>query len=215
MSSLMGLRVDGESIDSGFLPEGNYMMINDEAYPLGTFPLKVPEGSCQIDIYSPAREALLRLDYVFKDTEMLQLDIKVNRSRNVVEAKFSALALKDIPPERLGDIADFLKIADDCRPEVDEWKRNNKPTPPQPASKPSSPSTSASRPGGGKAIGWGLVIMLVCILGIVLCYTGEIEIETTAITEDFSLSNLAAYYGGAVIGLITFISGLLIRKADS
>lgn len=213
MSSLMGLRVEGETINSGFLPAGNYMMINGEAYPLGTFPLKVQEGPCQIDIYSPAREALLRLDYVFKADEMLQLDIQINRSRNVVEAKFSALAYKDIPPERMDDIKDFLKIADDTKPEIDSWKRSNKPVPPKPA--PAPPSSSEYKPGGGKAIGWGLVIMLIGILGVVLCYTGEFEIETTAITDEFALSNLAVYYGTAAIGLLTFISGLLIRKADS
>lgn len=213
MKSLMAVIVEGENIDSGFLPSENYMTLNGDAYPIGCYPLKVEEGSCKIDIYSPAFDGVKRLEYIFKDNATLYLVVKVNRSRNVVDAKVTEIALKDLTPENLADVMLNLELADREKPKIDAWKRNNKPTPPKPTPTPSS--SSESKPGGGKAIGWGLVIMLIGILGVILCYTGEIEIETTAITDEFALSNLAAYYGAAAIGLLTFIAGLLIRKADS
>lgn len=203
----MRVIVTGETPESGFLPDRNYVQINGKNYPLGhCFTLELPLGSCQLEVHTPPPNTIHRASTVVKENQLYALTLTVDASRNITGASFG---VEDITEDPWGLYANDCKRAVENREKIAQWRRSRTPEPAP------SPTPTTTRRGGGKAIGWGLVLTLFFGLGIVLCCTGNIELETTVITEGFALSNMAVYIGGAVIGLITLISGLLIRKADS
>ena len=218
--SFVFVMVENGSSSDVLLPEKNYMIINNDAYPLGCFPIRLPVGPSKIYIYSPALGSIKHLETVLTNDAMLQICLTINNSRNVVDAHISSYKLEDLDPR----ILVFCKEKSaESKALFEKWREAYgfmpSTTPVSPGrsapSAPSAPSTSYEERKGGKFIGWGIALMILFSIGVIGCLTGEIEYDATPITDSFELTNLHVYIGGAAIGLILFIVGLIRRYKRS
>ena len=208
--------VKGETPEDGFLPYGNYLSINGKFYPLGhCFTLQIPIGECEIIVYTQPPYEIQRAGIEIQDGYSYSLTLTVDGSRNICDATFG---YEEITEDPFGLHEINCKKAEENVAKVSQWRS----TFTQPAihrgvfDTPSSGSPSVrTKRRGGKLIGWGIAILLFFSLGIILTCTGNIEFTSSEITDGFSLSNIAVYIGGAVIGLIMFVIGLIRRAADS
>ena len=221
MTSLLNIRVIGEDISYDFLSDGNYMELNGEKYPLGTFPLKVPVGPANIKIYSPALDCLNQLNYEFLNTQMLMLELTVNSSRNITDVNVWSANLKDLTHDNLAAVANYMEIADKYESKFAPWRANHRADSApisKPISEPSPPFDPTPAPcnftrqkKGGKLIVWGLVVLIFFLCGAIACHYGAIEIDPTPLGDSIQFSNLKIYCCGAGLGLIMFIAGIIRR----
>ena len=190
-----------------FLPKGNYITINGVDSPLshcGT--LEMPLGYCDVMVHTPPPNSKYHVEATTEENQLYYLELELDSQRNIVNSSFGVETITEDP---FGLYEHDFKQAIEYRSKVMAWRSTHKAEP-----EPKAESYVAPKRKGGKLIGWGLAISILCILGIVFCYTGKIEMDYETITEGFELSNLAVYYGGAVLGLILFVLGLARRNAD-
>lgn len=208
--------VKGETPEDGFLPYGNYLSINEKFYPLGhCFTLQLPIGDCDIVVYTQPPYEIQHANIEIQDGYSYSLTLTVDGSRNITDAIFGYEEITEDPFELH---ALNCKKAEENTAKISQWRSTftqpaiHRGVLDSPAS--GSPAVRTKRR-GGKLIGWGLAILLFFALGIILTCTGNIELTSSEITDNFSLSNIAVYIGGAVIGLIMFVIGLIRRANDN
>ena len=194
-----------------FLPEGNYITINGVDSPLshcGT--LKIPLGYCDVTVHTPPPYTKYHVEATAEENQLYYLELELDSRRNIAHASFAAETITEDP---FGLYEHDFKQANEYLPKVEAWRRTHVPAS-EPKPEPVPDSHAAPKRKGGKLIGWGLVIMLFFVAGIIGCHTGGIEMDYITLTNDFQLSNLVIYYGGAILGLLMFIGGLF-RRANS
>lgn len=203
----MRVIVKGETIEDGLLPSRNYLLINNQKYPLGhCFTLLLPLGQCQLEVCTPPSNTNHRASLVVKENYLYVLTLTVDASRDIVGAE---VGYESITEDPWGLYANDYKKAFENLDKIKQWRNSLAPKP----SAPSAPSTSYEERKGGKFIGWGIALMILFSIGVIGCLTGEIEYDATPITDSFELTNLHVYLGVAVIGLILFIVGLIRRNS--
>lgn len=200
-----------ENADCGFLPDGNYITINGTPSPLKhCCTLEMPLGHCEVFVNSPPPNTIHRVETDVEENQLYYITLVLDSRRNIVDASFGCETITEDP---FGLYENDFKSVMKNRPRVEAWRESFTP-PPAPRTDSTPSSTSSGSGGGSKTIGCGLIMLLFFGLGIILCLVGNMEIETYEITEDFSMTNLGIYIGGAVIGLLAFIGGLLGRNSD-
>lgn len=191
-----------------FLPKGNYITINGVDSPLshcGT--LEMPLGYCDVMVHTPPPNTKYHVEATTEMNQLYYLELELDSQRNIVNSSFGVETITEDP---FGLYEHDFKQAIEYRSKVAAWRSTHEGDP-----EPKPESYVVPERKGGKLIGWGLILFLFFGLGVILCCTGNIEMETTTITDGFELSNIAIYIGGAVIGLIMFIAGLIRRNADA
>lgn len=196
--------VTGETKESGFLPDGNFIKINGMNYPLGhCFTLEMPVGSCQLEVHTPPPNTIHRVSTTIKELALYRMILTVDTKRNIIDAAF------EIDENASWLYENECKHAAEHRAKIAQWRANQRPAA-APAQSPRSTSPKPTRK-GNKLIGWGLTLLIFFGIGVLGCCTGSIAV-TTFTSDGIAVPNLAVYIGGAAIGLIMFIAGLLRRN---
>ena len=201
----MRVIVKGEEDTKDYLlPKGNYITIDDKDYPLshcGT--LAVPLGYFDVMVHTPPPNTKFHVEGTAEENQLYYLTLELDSQRNITDASFGVETITEDPfglYER-----DFQRFAD-YLPTITQWRSTHTPEPEVPKA---TPTVHVRK--GGKLIGWGIAILVLFIFGIVGCYTGEIAMDYETLAENIQISNLDFYYGGAVIGLLMFIGGIIRR----
>lgn len=186
----MLVSVAGETPETGFLPTGNYVLINGKKNPLGhCFTLEMPVGPCQVEVHTPPPNTIHRASVEVQEGQLFRVNLTVDGARNITDASFEV--------DEDGETADEVGLYEilcrqvaENRDKIVQWQAG------QP-SEPDAPVYTTGKKKGSKLFGWGIGLMLFFLCGIIGCFSGEIE-----------MSNMTVYIFGILLGLGMFLIGL-------
>lgn len=201
----MRVIVKGEEDKRDFLlPKGNYITINGVDSPLSHLgTLKMPLGYCDIMVHTPPPNEKYHVNTTAEENQLYYITLELDSARNIINASFGVETITEDP---FGLYENDFRRVETYLPVVKEWRNTHVCEP-----KPGPVSYTAPKRNGGKLIGWGIAILLFFVCGIVGCYTGEIPMDYETLAGNFQISYLDIYYGGAVIGLLMLIGGIIRR----